>query len=123
MYTAITMLAVFGLFMMALSGFMIKDRSIPVWIRWLKYGSFMRYGYLGGLYTILQFVDFECDSPSVYEEHCTGAPGDKIPGDVILAEFGVTEPYWLCVALMFALMSLWFTVAYLNLRRVTSTKG
>jgi len=118
---AITMLAVFGLFMMALSGFMIKDRSIPEWIRWMKYASFMRYGYLGGLHTTLQFVSFECSSPSSIYDECVD--GDRIPGDVILGEFGVTEPYWLCVALMFALMSLWFTIAYINLRRVTSIKG
>eukprot|EP00486_Rosalina_sp_Unknown_P002219 CAMPEP_0201575936 /NCGR_PEP_ID=MMETSP0190_2-20130828/21385_1 /ASSEMBLY_ACC=CAM_ASM_000263 /TAXON_ID=37353 /ORGANISM="Rosalina sp." /LENGTH=679 /DNA_ID=CAMNT_0048006151 /DNA_START=76 /DNA_END=2112 /DNA_ORIENTATION=- len=88
---AITILAVVGIFMMALSGFMIKDRAIPEWIRWIKYFSFMRYGYLGGIMVILGYTDFECGDPSAYIECETG---DEISGETILDDFGINETYW-----------------------------
>lgn len=117
---AITILAVVGLFMMALSGFMIKDRAIPEWIRWIKYFSFMRYGYLGGIMVVLDYVTFECADSSAYIECETN---DQINGQTIMDEFGVNESYWLSIVLLFALAATWFIVAYTFLRKGTSTKS
>merc|ERR1719242_1269157 len=107
---------------MSLAGFMIKDRAIPVWIRWMKYLSFMRYGYLGGLYTTLNHVRFECGDPSAYEECLEADSTGYVEGDIILEEFGVNEPYWMCMVLLIGLTTVYFSVAYVNLRRTTSIK-
>ncbi len=121
---ALTILAVVGLFMMALAGFMIKDRAIPQWIRWIKYGSFMRYGYLGGIQTLLYHVTFDCSIPSAYKQ-CIDENNSNgyIGGEMILNEFQVNESYWLSMVLLLGLTLTFFGVAYLFLRKATSTKG
>lgn len=120
---SMTMLAVCGLYMLALSGFMIKDRAIPEWIRWMKYFSFMRYGYLGGLYTTLSYVEFDCDENSTYDTCLEDDTDGYIDGNILLNEFGVEEPYWMCMALLVGLTSLYFSVAYVNLRRTTTVEA
>ena len=106
--------------MMALGGFMVKDRAIPVWIRWIKYGSYMRYGYLGGINVILSATEFECGSPSAYQECETS---DYITADTILDEFEINEGYSLSMILLISAMTVWFCVAYFFLRKGTSIKG
>eukprot|EP01083_Nonionella_stella_P007132 20604_1 len=120
---ALTLLVVFGMFMMALSGFMIKDRAIPEWIRWIKYVSFMRYGYLGGVMVLLNHVTFECAVLSVYQDCVDADSSGYIKGDAILDEFQVTEPYWLSMVLLSGLSLSWFTIAYVFLRKGTATNG
>lgn len=119
---AMTMLAVCGLWMMSLAGFMIKDRAIPEWIRWMKYLSFMRYGYLGGLYTTLNYVRFDCDDLSSYDDCLEDDSSGYIEGDIILDDFGVDEPYWMCMVMLVGLTVFYFGVAYVNLRRTTTIK-
>ena len=104
--------------MMALSGFMIKDRAIPQWIRWVKYFSFMRYGYLGGIMVVLTYTNFDCGDPSAYIECDTN---DIISGNSVLQDFGVNESYWLCIVLLFSLSAGWFLIAYSFLRKNTAT--
>eukprot|EP00484_Ammonia_sp_Unknown_P003382 CAMPEP_0197076780 /NCGR_PEP_ID=MMETSP1384-20130603/212286_1 /TAXON_ID=29189 /ORGANISM="Ammonia sp." /LENGTH=747 /DNA_ID=CAMNT_0042515639 /DNA_START=120 /DNA_END=2364 /DNA_ORIENTATION=+ len=117
---AITLLAVLGLFMMTLGGFMVKDRAIPEWIRWLKYLSFMRYGYLGLVMVCLSFATFECSEPSSYVECDTM---DVIDGNTVLVTFGINETYWMSMVLLFALMMVFFLIGYVFLRRNTATPG
>ncbi len=119
---ALTILVVVGLFMMALAGFMIKDRAIPVWIRWIKYFSFIRYGYLGGVMTLLHNVAFDCDVPSAYSECLGNDASGYIEGAAILSAFEVDESYWLSMVLLLGLTFVFFSIAYLFLKKTTSTK-
>ena len=119
---AISILVVFGLFMLALAGFMIKDRAIPIWIRWIKYLSFMRHGYLGGMIVVLSGVSFKCAELSAYVECLDTDSNGYIEGTAVLDEFEINEPYWMSMTLLFSLTALWFFIGYMFLRKSTSTK-
>jgi len=118
---AITALSVVGLFFMLISGFLVKDRAIPVFIAWSKYGSFIRYTYLTTLLIILSEVSFKCDPVASSFKSCQNG-AERITKHDIVKEYGMTEELWFAAIMLVIQSFVWHILAYLSLRKNTRTQ-
>lgn len=122
---AVAMLTVLGLLMTSLSGFLVKDRAIPVWIEWLKYLSLMRHSFLGSLLAILSITAFDCAEYSEFAVCQTNHVqyDGYIHMDAILESYEIEQKYWLCIVLLMTLVTFWYGIAYIFIRRTTQANN
>jgi ABC-type multidrug transport system ATPase subunit len=86
--------AVVVLFLM-FSGFFLNDNSVPVYLSWMKYISFIRYAFIAMSINELRGQKYDCDSPAMATVNATGftefSPGPCLDGDQVLERLGFAD--------------------------------
>ena len=96
---------------MLFCGYLVPLSSIPVWLRWLNYVSFIKYGFALGMQN-----EFQDRTLTIT---CTGADSFcPQTGDEVLRFYSVDElPFWAnFVILLFMIVALRFFAYFLLLR-------
>lgn len=119
---ALTSLAVIGIFFMLISGFLVKDRAMPIFIGWLRVTSQMRYSFMLSLLVLLDVNKFECASPDTEFEICepdnpqyTGYINNK----ELLDFWGTNDTVLDSIIILICQAIVWHFLAYWSLRRST----
>jgi ABC-type multidrug transport system permease subunit len=87
------------IFFLIFGGFYINNDSIPVYFIWMKYWSFIRYGYEALVVNEFDGVTF------------TGPMNSVLPGSQIIAQFGMdvdmkVVKMWFCIGVVCSLFRL-----------------
>lgn len=82
---------------MLFSGFLVEISSIPVWLRWLNYISFLKYGYAAAMQN--EFEDRELHVVSCTNSFCP-TNGNEVLDFYGLTEFSFWENYIILLALV-----------------------
>ncbi|XP_062612613.1 uncharacterized protein LOC134274352 [Saccostrea cucullata] len=114
-----TQATIFIMATMLLGGF--YTRSLPFWLDWIKYLSFLQYTFSAMMY--LEFYDgpnINCAiKTSVSESQfstCLFSNATSIPSNEVLHFYGVSQPYWTYILPLFAFIFIFRIGGYLMLR-------
>ena len=94
------------------SGLLLNFASIPVWIRWLRYLSFLGYAYEAAIVNELQSLAIEIDISAAQAQG-----GLTLSGSIFLEAFAFkVDNYWPDVLLLLSYGVLYLVLAYVALR-------
>eukprot|EP00903_Cladosiphon_okamuranus_P006188 g6085.t1 len=126
-FTAQSFSFVLILSLMLFGGFYVNNNNVPEGLRWLKYLSFLFYGFGGLLHNEFYGREFPCEDTtgkglSGLEQCAEGGTG-IVTGQTILEEFGFPDVnVWQNIGVLAAMIIAFRTLTYVLMRRVTKMR-
>eukprot|EP00752_Nemacystus_decipiens_P017531 g15711.t1 len=126
-FTAQSFSFVLILSLMLFGGFYVNNNNVPEGLRWLKYLSFLFYGFGGLLHNEFYGREYSCENAtgkglSGLSECAEGGTG-IVTGQDILDEFGFSDVnVWRNIGILAAMIAGFRSLTYLLMRRVTKIR-
>jgi ABC-type multidrug transport system ATPase subunit/ABC-type multidrug transport system permease subunit len=118
MDVAMAVTPLFQVWLMLFSGFYAYSDSIPIWLRWMNYLSFLRYAFQALVLNEFSGTTFRCETSELVMGICPTTRGEQVINRLSMQDANV----WVNTGMIFAMWLIFRIWGYLALRYANRPK-